>query len=138
MTETLKDNKQNDSATGEPSAEKKENIPTSIQKKKEHIKLSDIMGGKILIRKFMLSQIPLMIMIVVYSIAMVSNRYYIENTSIEIKELQKEIKELNIKHIQFKCDYMNTIMISEVAKKLESLGIQQSTDRPLKINIEKE
>ena len=33
---------------------------------------------------------------------------------------------------------MNTIMISEVAKKLESLGIQQSTDRPLKINIEKE
>ncbi len=138
MTETVKDNKQYNSATGEPTAEKKENISTSIQKIKEHIKLSDIMGGKILIRKFMLSQIPLMIMIVAYSIAMVSNRYYIENTSIEIKELQREINELNIKHIQFKCDYMNIIMISEVAKKLESLGIQQSTDRPLKINIEKE
>ena len=137
MTETVKDNKQYDPATGEPSAEKKENISTGNEKKKEHLKLSDIVGGRILIRKFMLSQIPLMIMIVAYSIAMVSNRYYIENTSIEIKELQKEINELNIKHIQFECDYMNIIMISEVAKKLESLGIQQSTDRPMKINIEK-
>jgi hypothetical protein len=76
-------------------------------------------------------------MIVAYSIAMVSNRYYIENTSVDIKNLQKEINELNIKHVQFESDYMNIIMISEVAKKLEPLGIYQSTDRPLKIKIEK-
>jgi hypothetical protein len=54
MTETVKDNKRYNSAAGEPTAEKKENISTSIQKIKEHIKLSDIMGGKILIRKFSL------------------------------------------------------------------------------------
>lgn len=110
---------------------------TDEKKIRKNIKLSEIVGGKILLRKFMLSQIPLMIMIVVYSIAMVSNRYYIENTSVDIKNLQKEINELNIKHVQFECDYMNIIMISEVAKKLEPLGIYQSTDRPLKIKIEK-
>ena len=130
----------------EPTTTEDENTPLTEgvnnstpdqEKSRKNIKLSEIVGGKILLRKFMLSQIPLMIMIVSYSIAMVSNRYYIENTSVDIKNLQKEINELNIKHVQFECDYMNIIMISEVAKKLEPLGIYQSTDRPLKIKIEK-
>lgn len=130
----------------EPTTTEDENTPLTEgvnnntpdqEKSRKNIKLSEIVGGKILLRKFMLSQIPLMIMIVAYSIAMVSNRYYIENTSVDIKNLQKEINELNIKHVQFECDYMNIIMISEVAKKLEPLGIYQSTDRPLKIKIEK-
>ncbi len=130
----------------EPTENKYDNAPltkgvnytsTDEKKSRKNIKLSEIVGGKILLRKFMLSQIPLMIMIVAYSIVMVSNRYYIENTSVDIKNLQKEINELNIKHVQFECDYMNIIMISEVAKKLEPLGIYQSTDRPLKIKIEK-
>lgn len=130
----------------EPTTPEDENTPLTEgvnnstpdqEKSRKNIKLSEIVGGKILLRKFMLSQIPLMIMIVAYSIAMVSNRYYIENTSVDIKNLQKEINELNIKHVQFECDYMNIIMISEVAKKLEPLGIYQSTDRPLKIKIEK-
>lgn len=120
-----------------PLTEDVNNSTPDQEKSRKNIKLSEIVGGKILLRKFMLSQIPLMIMIVAYSIAMVSNRYYIENTSVDIKNLQKEINELNIKHVQFECDYMNIIMISEVAKKLEPLGIYQSTDRPLKIKIEK-
>ena len=130
-------NKANIAATEENISLTEEVNNTSIKNNRKNIKLSEIVGGKILLRRFMLSQIPLIIMIVIYSIAMVSNRYYIENTSVDIRNLQKEINELNIRHVQFECDYMNIIMIREVVKKLEPLGIYQSTDRPLKIKIEK-
>ena len=106
--------------------------------KKQRIRFIDIIGGRILVEKFMLSQTPLLIMIVIYSIAMVSNRYYIEQTSIEIKDLQKEIDELQIHKIQVECDYVNLIKINEMSKKLESQGIQQSTDRPSKVIIKKD
>ena len=130
-------NKANIAATEENISLTEEVNNTPIKNNRKNIKLSEIVGGKILLRRFMLSQIPLIMMIVIYSIAMVSNRYYIENTSVDIRNLQKEINELNIRHVQFECDYMNIIMIREVVKKLEPLGIYQSTDRPLKIKIEK-
>ena len=130
-------NKANIATTEENISLTEEVNNTPIKNNRKNIKLSEIVGGKILLRRFMLSQIPLIMMIVIYSIAMVSNRYYIENTSVDIRNLQKEINELNIRHVQFECDYMNIIMIREVVKKLEPLGIYQSTDRPLKIKIEK-
>ena len=130
-------NKANIAATEENISLTEEVNNTPIKNNRKNIKLSEIVGGKILLRRFMLSQIPLIMMIVIYSIAMVSNRYYIENTSVDIRNLQKEINELNIRHVQFECDYMNIIMIREVVKKLEPLEIYQSTDRPLKIKIEK-
>ena len=115
----------------------KSHINIDSSSRKNRINVLDIIGGRILIKSFVLSQLPLLIMIVIYSIAMVANRYYIESTSIEIKELQKEINELQIKKIQTECDYMNVIKISEMTKCLEPLGLQQSTDRPLKVKIEK-
>lgn len=122
------------SDNNEPNAENASNNSS----KKSKIGVIDIIGGRILVKKSVLSQIPLLIMIVIYSISMVANRYYIEQTSIEIKDLQKEIDELQIRKIQVECDYVNMIKISEMSKRLESKGIQQSTDRPSKVIINKD
>ncbi len=109
--------------------------PIGQPKHGKKIRLIDIVGGKILLRNAMLSQLPILILIVIFAIIMVTNRYYIENTTIDIKRLQKEIDELQIRHVQVKCDYMNATMIMEVTKKLDTIGVKQSTDRPLKIKI---
>jgi hypothetical protein len=69
---------------------------------------------------------------------MIANRYYIESTSKEISKLKNDIEELKIRRIKYECDYMNVIKISEIAKELGPFGIRQSTDRPLKVKIEKE
>lgn len=122
------------SNNNEPNTENASNNSSKTSK----IGVIDIIGGRILVKKSVLSQIPLLIMIVVYSISMVANRYYIEQTSIEIKDLQKEIDELQIRKIQVECDYVNMIKISEMSKRLESKGIQQSTDRPSKVIINKD
>ncbi|MBR5832281.1 MAG: hypothetical protein IKY79_06660 [Bacteroidales bacterium] len=122
------------SDNNEPNAENASNNSSKTSK----IGVIDIIGGRILVKKSVLSQIPLLIMIVIYSISMVANRYYIEQTSIEIKDLQKEIDELQIRKIQVECDYVNMIKISEMSKRLESKGIQQSTDRPSKVIINKD
>lgn len=122
------------SDNNEPNAENTSNNSSKTSK----IGVIDIIGGRILVKKSVLSQIPLLIMIVIYSISMVANRYYIEQTSIEIKDLQKEIDELQIRKIQVECDYVNMIKISEMSKRLESKGIQQSTDRPSKVIINKD
>ncbi len=122
------------SDNNEPNTENASNNSSKTSK----IGVIDIIGGRILVKKSVLSQIPLLIMIVIYSISMVANRYYIEQTSIEIKDLQKEIDELQIRKIQVECDYVNMIKISEMSKRLESKGIQQSTDRPSKVIINKD
>ena len=122
------------SDNNEPNAENASNNSSKTSK----IGVIDIIGGRILVKKSVLSQIQLLIMIVIYSISMVANRYYIEQTSIEIKDLQKEIDELQIRKIQVECDYVNMIKISEMSKRLESKGIQQSTDRPSKVIINKD
>ncbi|MBR5784919.1 MAG: hypothetical protein IKY43_07140 [Bacteroidales bacterium] len=102
------------------------------------IKFKDFITGKFLIRKDILSLSPLFIMAVLFSIIMVANRYYIENISYEINKLQKEVDKLHIQHIQLKCDYMNATMITEVTNRLKKMGIKESTDRPIKIKIDKE
>lgn len=110
----------------------------STDTKANKIRINDIIGGKILVHDFILSQLPLIILFVAFSIGMIANRYYIESTSKEISKLKNDIEELKIRRIKYECDYMNVIKISEIAKELGPFGIRQSTDRPLKVKIEKE
>ena len=83
----------------------------------------------------MVKQLPLALMVLVYSYLLISNRYKIEDLTIENKQLQHEIDELRVRQIQNRCDYMNATMLTEVSEKLSDKGIKAGTTPSLKITI---
>ncbi len=100
--------------------------------------IKGILDGSILTRRFVIRSIPMILLLVFLGILFIANRYWIENTSLKIKELNNELEQLRIKHIETKQEYMRASTLTEIAKALDSTGIEQSTERPQKINIKNE
>lgn len=117
--------------TQAPSAHEGEK-PTEAKKK---VRLSDILSGRVLSRQGVINQLPLALLIVVYSFVLIGNRYSIESLTIENKRLQDEIDELRVRQIQNSCDYMNSIMLTEVSERLKETGIKAGTTPSMKITI---
>ena len=110
-----------------PENEKKE--------KKRRINPSDIFAGRVLASNKVVQQLPLALMVLLYSFLLISSRYSIENLTLENKQLQHEIDELRVRQIQNRCDYMNATMLTEISEKLSDKGIKAGTTPSLKITI---
>lgn len=104
-------------------------------KKKRRTRIADFFAGRMLASNKVVKQLPLALMVLVYSYLLISNRYQIEDLTIENKQLQHEIDELRVRQIQNRCDYMNATMLTEVSKKLSEKGIKAGTTPSLKITI---
>ena len=103
--------------------------------KRRRLRFSDVFAGKILASSTITKQLPLALMVLVYSFFLISNRYSIEKLTIENKQLQHDIDELRVRQIQNRCDYMNATMLTEVSEKLRDKGIKAGTTPSLKITI---
>lgn len=110
-------------------------VAEEVGKKKHRIHPSDIFAGRVLASNKVVRQLPLALMVLVYSFLLISSRYSIEDLTIENKQLQHEIDELRVRHIQNRCDYMNATMLTEVSERLSGTGIKAGTTPSLKITI---
>lgn len=70
-------------------------------------------------------------LILLFCIAIVSNRYTMENLRKEIIQTRKEIDELSMQQIQLKSQYQQSIKISTIANSLDSAGVKLVTEPPL-------
>ena len=124
--------------TQEPATEssvEEKPVEPQTKAKKRRIRVSDFFAGRVLASNKVVKQLPLALMVLVYSYLLISNRYRIENLTIENKQLQYEIDELRVRQIQNRCDYMNATMLTEVSEKLSDKGIKAGTTPSLKITI---
>ena len=93
---------------------------------------NEVLEGTFLTRKGVVKLIPLGLFITLLTVVYIANNYWSIKSFREMYKLKKELKELRFEHITTKSDFMYISKQSEVARKLDSLGIKESTVPPQK------
>ena len=99
--------------------------------------VGDVFGGKFLTREKVTRQLPLLILIVVLAMLYIANSYSAERLVIQINRVKKENEVLRYEHVLIKSELMHLSRKSEVAKKLNTSGIKESTVPPFRIYTNK-
>ncbi len=86
--------------------------------------------------RWALRQLPLVVLIVIYCIVLVSNRYKVEQLSKEKIRLEREIDYLREQRIQMQREYQENIKISRIAQKLDTIGVGLISGPPYEIQRE--
>ena len=84
-----------------------------------------------------LKYIPQILFVTFITIFYIGNNHYAEKTTREIEKLEIEVEELRADYTSLKADYMYSSKQSEVAKKVEKLGLVENNIPPVKIIVEK-
>jgi len=93
---------------------------------------TDVLEGTFLTSKGVIKLIPLGLFATLLTVAYIANNYWSIKSYREMYGLKRELKELRFEHITTKSDFMYISKQSEVAKKLDSLGVKESTVPPQK------
>lgn len=116
--------------TEPPSPEKK-------KKRKKRINLGSKLKQKFadspLRDKWILKNLPIILLIIFFAILHISNRYYVERLMKEKIEITDHIKYLREHQIQMQKNYQESIKISQIAKDLDSLGIGLTAGPPFEL-----
>lgn len=97
--------------------------------------ISSILDGTILTKENVASLLPFFLYTTLLAIILIFNTYYAEKKSREIETLRNEIVELRLKYITTKSQLMSSSNQSEVARKLVSKGLVESTVPPKQLSI---
>lgn len=81
--------------------------------------------------------LPRILYVVLLIIFYIGNNHYAERMIREINKLRSEVEELRADYTTLKADYMYVSKQSEIAKKVKSLGLEESKIPPIKINYDK-
>ncbi len=98
--------------------------------------LSKIFGGSFLTNDKALEMIPFLLFLGAIAIFYIGNGYYADDKIREVNRLTNEIKELRTEYISSKSDLMFISKQSEIAKRVEKLGLKEPVVAPLKIEID--
>lgn len=82
-----------------------------------------------------LKYLPYILFVTAIGIFYIGNSHYAEKNIRRIDALEKEIEDLRADYTTLKADYMYASKQSEVAKKVEKLGIKESLQPPEKIVV---
>ena len=82
-----------------------------------------------------LKYIPHILFITFITIFYIGNNHYAEKTTREIEKLEIDVEELRADYTSLKADYMYSSKQSEVAKKVEKLGLKENDIPPEKIVV---
>jgi hypothetical protein len=79
--------------------------------------------------------LPFLIFISVLCMLYIANSHMAMNNIRAIDKLNKEVKELSWEYKSLKADLMFKSKLTEVAKKVDTLGIKELTEPPIKIVV---
>lgn len=80
--------------------------------------------------------IPFIVFAGLLAILYIANRHYAERTVREIDRLGREVKELNWDYKALSADLMKLTTQTEIAKRVDSMGLKERTEPPKKILVE--
>lgn len=119
----------------EKTEEQPEFTDLAPEKPKAKSKISpvrDIITGNVLVRGYLLKQVPYIILLVVLSFTYIANRYKNEKMAMQEQSLKEELKNLRSESITTAAELMRISRQSEVVKlvKERGLGLEESTTPP--------
>ena len=82
--------------------------------------------------------LPFVLYVALLGMIYIGNRHFAENTIRQIDKLTKDVKELSWEYKSTKADLAFKSTLTEVAKRADTLGIQQSAQPPQKITVKEE
>lgn len=97
----------------------------------------DVLGGSFLKRKGAIRLLPFILYLTFLALLYIANTYYAERKIREIANIRKEMKELRYEYITTKSELMFNTKQTEIAKNLSDKGIEESTQPPQKIYLDK-
>jgi Bacteriodetes cell division protein (FtsL-like) len=115
-----------------PESQKKEIRP--VRKPGKMTKgIHDVIGGDLLSNHAVLRNLPFLIFLAILAMFYIGNTYYSEKTFKNIEKIKNELKELRYQSITAKARMLDVGKQTEIAKKVERLGIKGTTTPPYKI-----
>jgi len=97
----------------------------------------DVLGGAILENERTRRIFPFLLFLAGLAFIYITNDYVLENKVRKITKMEREIKELRYEYISVKSNLTTLSKQSQLAKRLESLGIKE-TNQPLKTIVIKQ
>jgi hypothetical protein len=85
---------------------------------------------------FPVQYLPKILFIMLLSILYISNTHYAEKTVRKINNVQAEVEDFRADYTTLKADLMFASKQSEVARKVQSMGLQESLTPPFKVQVE--
>lgn len=85
---------------------------------------------------FPVKHLPKIVFTVLIGVFYVWNNHYAERSTREIDKLEDEVEDLRADVTTLEANYMYSSKQSEVAKKVKSLGLEESMEPPSKIIVE--
>lgn len=95
--------------------------------------VAKVLGGDILADKWVLKQIPLMLLCLLFLLLLVANRYKVESLSREKNAAQGRINELREQRIEMQKRYQTSVKISQIAEDLKETGVGITSGPPYEI-----
>ena len=86
---------------------------------------------------FPVQYLPKILFVMMLGLFYISNTHYSEKTVRRINQIQTEVEDLRADYTTLKSDLMFASKQSEVARKVKSLGLKESSAPPYKIVIDK-
>ena len=80
--------------------------------------------------------VPFIGFLALLAIIYIANRHYAENSVREIDALSKEVKSLSWEYKSLKADLMLKSTLSEVEKRVDTLGLKELVEPPKKISLQ--
>ncbi|MDR1951248.1 MAG: hypothetical protein LBP96_03355 [Bacteroidales bacterium] len=100
-------------------------------------KIRHILDGSIITQDKILRHWHYVIFLVCLAILLIANNYISEKIIRETSVVKRELKELQTEHLATLSEYLRKSHQSEIAKRLDSIGIKESVVPPKKIFIKK-
>jgi hypothetical protein len=108
-----------------------------ITRKKVTRSIHSVVDGSFLTKDKVVGMIPFLLFLLILAILYISNIYSGEKTIRSIDDAKTNLKELQYEFITSKSDLMNLSKRSEVAERIDTTGIKESTVPPERLYIKK-
>lgn len=92
-----------------------------------------VLGGDILAGEWVLKQVKLVLLCLVYLLLIVGNRYRVESLSREKTATEERINYLREHRIQMQKQYQQSVKISQIAEQLKDSGVGITSGPPYEI-----
>ncbi|MDT8309301.1 MAG: FtsL-like putative cell division protein [Bacteroidales bacterium] len=100
--------------------------------------LKSVLDGSMLSSEKMLRNYPFLLFIALLILLHIANAYYSEKNQRKVERTAEELKELRYEYINNKSKLMYLTNHSEISKRIQSKGIKESVDPPVKLFIKTE
>ncbi len=100
--------------------------------------IKSLLGGSFLAKDSSVRFLPFLLFLTFFGLIYIANIYYAEENIRKIDDLSRDLKELRYEYISTHTKLMHISKQSELAKRLEVLGLKESTTPPYKIQAKED